>query len=327
MVLVGNCILLSLGVVVFLLSGGKDVTGARCNKSRIGGLTCRPCGPGTRCVYCSSCLGYCHNAKKSRKQKPNKKVSNITYGTVEVPYKFPLLEMFKNIEAAIIADEISHLDVVEMYRVTSLALREDCEICNDVEEIKKLRDYTMSVHKTLKKLLDSIKFKDTAIDLTNKAHKKTDRISESVKTMVDPSSDIISDIPDSKLGLMLTGSGGGPADSPRKLKSVEIIHLNGTHRCSLPDFPNATWGHSQNSLTVCGNSDRMYRSNCFKLQDGAWTISHTLLKPRVYHSSWQSTAGIVLMGGVGYRSENNTETLSQINAESQLTFTLLNSSR
>ena len=96
---------------------------------------------------------------------------------------------------------------------------------------------------------------------------------------------------------------------------------------AFSEFLNSTWGHSQNGMTICGNSDRAYRSNCFKLQDGAWTLSHNLSKPRVYHSSWQSTEGIILMGGVGYRSGNNTEILSQINSGSELTFTLLNHTR
>ena len=69
-----------------------------------------------------------------------------------MPYKFPFLEMFKDIEAGILADEISEQAVVELYQATSAALREDCRICVDSEEIKKLRDFTISVHKKLKKL-------------------------------------------------------------------------------------------------------------------------------------------------------------------------------
>ena len=61
--------------------------------------------------------------------------------------------MFKNIEDAILADEISEQSVVELYKVTLLALKEDCEICADSKEVRKLRDFTISVHKKLKKLL------------------------------------------------------------------------------------------------------------------------------------------------------------------------------
>ena len=340
---------------VFLLSGGQDVSGSECRTSGIGSWRCSKCGEGTRCVYCSKCLGFCHKPVKRRavennfsrkiehqehsyfvsndntlkKQKPYKIDLNITYGKVAVPYKFPVLEMFKDIEGGIFAEEISHQDVVELYQAISLALREDCEICNDSKELRKLREYTISVHKKLKKLFGSIKFKDTALKMTMKAHNMTEKIPEKVISMVDPNSEIILDVPDYKLGLMLTGSGGGPKNSSLKLKSVEIINLNGTHRCSLPDFPNTTWGHTQNSLTICGNENRMYRSNCFKLTDGAWTLTHTLLKPRAYHSSWQTASGVLLMGGVGYRSEKNTEMLSQENAliDSQLSFPLLNSSR
>ena len=60
-----------------------------------------------------------------------------------MPYKFPFLEMFKDIEAGILAEEISEQAVVELFQATSVALREDCEICFDSEEIKKLRDFTM----------------------------------------------------------------------------------------------------------------------------------------------------------------------------------------
>ena len=242
-----------------------------------------------------------------------------------MPYKFPFLEMFKDIEAGILADEISEQAVVELYQATSTALREDCQICADSEEIKKLRDFTISVHKKLKKLIGSDLFKDTALERTSKARQITDKIPESVKTKVDQSSDIIADIPESKLGLVLTGSGGGLVGSPLKLKTSEILHLNGTHRCSLPDFPIETWGHSQNGLTVCGNSEVTYRSNCYELIDGVWTLTQTLLKPRVYHSSWHSSKGIFMMGGVGSQSDKNTEILSDGIIAQEMGFTLKNS--
>ena len=50
------------------------------------------------------------------------KESNKIYGTVEVPYKFPFLEMFKDLEAGILANEISEQSVVELYKATSLTL-------------------------------------------------------------------------------------------------------------------------------------------------------------------------------------------------------------
>ena len=139
----------------------------------------------------------------------NGEESSVEYGTVEVPYKFPFLEMFKDIEAGILADEISQQTVVDLYKVTSLALKEDCEICDDSKEIKKIRDFTITVHKKLKKLIGSDLFKVTALERTIKAQQITDKIPESVKTKVDQTSDIIADIPESKLGLVLTGSGGG----------------------------------------------------------------------------------------------------------------------
>ena len=179
----------------------------------------------------------------------------------------------------------------------------------------------MNVHKKLKELIGSDLFKDSALERTRKAYKITNEIPESVKTKVDQDSDIIADVPETKLGLVLTGSGGGLKGSPLKLKSSEILHLNGTHRCSLPDFPIETWGHSQNGLTVCGNSEVTYRSNCYELMDGVWTLTQTLLKPRVYHSSWQSNKGLFMMGGVGIKSEQNTEILSQDNIAQEMGFT------
>ena len=238
--------------------------------------------------------------------------------------------MFKNIEDAILADEISEQSVVELYKVTLLALKEDCEICADSKEVRKLRDFTISVHKKLKRIVEvpqkfssgSNQFKDTALKWTSEAYEITYEIPESVKAKVDPNSDIIADIPGTKLGIVLTGSGGGLAGSPLKLSSSEILHLNGTHRCSLPDLPTETWGHTQNGLTVCGNSEVTYRSNCYELKDGAWTLTQTLLRPRVYHSSWHSSKGIFMMGGVGFQSDKNTEILSDKNIAQEMGFTL-----
>ena len=307
-----------LWVCVFLISQ-NEVTGAKCQVSKKGWWRCSPCGRGSRCLFCTWCLGFCH---KPGKETRNGKQSNAKYGSVEVPYKFPFIEMFKDIETGILADDISEQAVVELYQATSLALREDCEICFDSEEIKKLRDFTMSVHKKLKKLIGSNLFKDTALERTRKAHQVTDKIPESVKTKVDPNSDIIADIPETKLGLVLTGSGGGLAGSPLKLKSSEILHLNGQHRCSLSDFPTETWGHSQNGLTVCGNSDVTYRSNCYEFRSGVWTLTQTLLKPRVYHSSWQSDKGLIMMGGVGIKAQSTSEILSEENISKEMGFSL-----
>ena len=87
---------------------------------------------------------------------------------IEVPYKNSFLEMFKDIENGILADDITELDVVELYRITSFVLEDDCSVCDHSPEIEELRNFTLTVHGILENLIGSDQFRSTALEETNR---------------------------------------------------------------------------------------------------------------------------------------------------------------
>ena len=197
-------------ILVFLFSIGQDVQAAQCHKSGIFRWRCAPCGKGTRCIFCLWCSCYCWKGRRKRS------ASNVTlpeYGNTTVQYKKPLIEMFEDLEKLIENDQISIVEVVELYKVTSDALSEDCRICNDIPEIHELRNITISVHKKLENImisenitspgstrkkrspsfisLESDKVKKIVLESTREALNATHKIPESVLGKIDLNSTII----------------------------------------------------------------------------------------------------------------------------------------
>ena len=200
---------LSLWVLVSLILKAQEVNAAKCVKSKIGRWSCSPCGWGTRCAFCHWCLGYCYNQEKSHRSL--ERTNKTTYGEVEVPYRQPYIEMFEDLVELINNDEISHIDVVELFKVTYFALREDCILCSNNTEIAKLRDETKRIHQKLKYIMKSEnitlddldlgtrfagssklyeKFKKTARKSTKKALKTTKEIPANLTAKVDYGSSI-----------------------------------------------------------------------------------------------------------------------------------------
>ena len=121
--------------------------------------------------------------------------------------------MFEDLEKLIENDQISIVEVVELYKVTSDALSEDCRICNDIPEIHELRNITISVHKKLENImisenitspgstrkkrspsfisLESDKVKKIVLESTREALNATHKIPESVLGKIDLNSTII----------------------------------------------------------------------------------------------------------------------------------------
>ena len=79
--------------------------------------------------------------------------------------------------------------------------------------------------------------------------------------------------------------------------SVELLHSNGTHLCSLPNLPSKRRGHSQTGLTCCGGWDSPAFTSCLTFNSGSWEQSHELAQHRRRHSVWASPQGIMLLGG------------------------------
>ena len=108
------------------------------------------------------------------------------------------------------------------------------------------------------------------------------------------------------------------------LTSVEVLSAAGTTiSCTIPPLPIRRSGHTQDGLLSCGGGDTTDTSRTcakFSALAGDWVVSHNLLESRYWHSSWQSPAGLVLIGG-GY-SYTTTELLSSSDSSSSSNFTL-----
>ena len=211
---------LSIFVIVFLLPKGQDVKAAQCQKSSMHRWRCAPCGRGTRCIFCQWCLCYCYNKRKHNRSKRSTNTNGTLpdYGNKTVQYKKPFIELFNDLEILVENDKISNIEIVELYKVTSEALSEDCEICNDIPEIEELRNVTRSIHERLEIImisenittptpvsrkkrspsfvpLDSAEgskiFKDVVLNNTREALNVTNKIPESVKGMIDLNSTIL----------------------------------------------------------------------------------------------------------------------------------------
>ena len=201
-----------LWVMFFLFSQRPDVEAAQCHKSNFHRWRCAPCGRGTRCIFCHWCLCYCHHHRRSKRSITN--VTKPPYGEEEVQYKLPLIELFQELKTLIQNDEISNIEVVELYKSTSLALSEDCILCNDTREIEELRNQTKSIHEKLTQIMLSEnitspgstrkkrspsfisleseqKFKEVALEDTSEAIKTAEKIPETVIGKIDLNSTII----------------------------------------------------------------------------------------------------------------------------------------
>ena len=178
-------------LIFFLVSISTDyVDGAECKKAAFGRWTCSPCGKGSRCHYCTWCTGYCYNGHG----QSGRNLVGIEYGSVEAPYKLPYLEMLNDLEVLLKGDGISDLDVVDLYKKTSVATREDCTICNNSPELNSLSIFTDKVHVELKKLIGTLQFKQKAIDKATETKNIVQNLPESLKIKVEPKSTILESV-------------------------------------------------------------------------------------------------------------------------------------
>ena len=95
-------------------------------------------------------------------------------------------------------------------------------------------------------------------------------------------------------------------------RSTELLHINGSRLCSLPNLPTIRYGHSQTRVTLCGDGyGGKSRTTCHTLtSSGSWVKSHNLNQRRLYHSVWSSPRGIMLLGGANtYSAGTTTEIL------------------
>ena len=95
-------------------------------------------------------------------------------------------------------------------------------------------------------------------------------------------------------GILITG---GESDDGDAQHTAEVWLPNG-RSCLLPRLPDpGRRDHTQSSLTSCGGWEDGSSTNCLTFIAGEWELSHSLAIGVFSHVSWQSTAGILLMGG------------------------------
>ena len=82
--------------------------------------------------------------------------------------------------------------------------------------------------------------------------------------------------------------GGGPTVS-----IVEVLYPDGSYMCQMPNIPDERSRHTTNGLLTCGGDKTP--DTCITFTGGEWIQSHTLLHKRVYHSSWETKQGVVLI--------------------------------
>ena len=105
---------------------------------------------------------------------------------------------------------------------------------------------------------------------------------------------------------------GGFSSSRRSTTSVELLFLNGTRLCALPDLPGARHHHSQSGLLACGggHSRESEQNSCVKFSGGTWEQTHTLGQGRYAHTAWASPRGVLLMGSTYSQGMKTTELLN-----------------
>ena len=81
-------------------------------------------------------------------------------------------------------------------------------------------------------------------------------------------------------------------------KSVELYDPATKFSCYLPDLPSSRYSTVNHEFLVCGGyggGDRY--SNCLQFVNGTWAPAHKLNTGRYLSSIWDSSKGLVIMGG------------------------------
>merc|ERR1711874_743937 len=112
-------------------------------------------------------------------------------------------------------------------------------------------------------------------------------------------------------GILITGGNGART-------SAEVFTVSGGQSCVLPSLPDQRWGHTSNSLTMCGGASTS--TSCISFSSGVWVPSHSLAEKRKYHTTWQREEGLLLLGGKS--SSTTTELFTEGSEEGVPAFSL-----
>ena len=204
-------------VLLYTMSdiGDRDVNASMCAQSRMGWWKCSPCGLGTRCLFCNWCLAFCYKGDRDGKRPEGRSstgqiydsVIEPMYGEVDVPYKVSFTEMLDDIQTMLENDEISDTDVVEIFKMTADATKQDSKLCSNSFEIEEISNMTEQFYLQMKDLIGKEEFNAVALNLTIQTNAAFESLPETLLGRVETNSDILSGVPQSDLGILLTGSG------------------------------------------------------------------------------------------------------------------------
>ena len=99
-------------------------------------------------------------------------------------------------------------------------------------------------------------------------------------------------------GIIITG-GYSPRDHLEPVNTTEVWIPSTGLQCQLADLPEKTAEHTYSDGLVCGGvgSGRVGRNSCAKWRGRGWRTWVVQETIRVGHTAWNSSAGVVLMGG------------------------------
>ena len=114
------------------------------------------------------------------------------------------------------------------------------------------------------------------------------------------------------ISVVIVSGGEGGKDS------VELLNTDGTWNCPLPPMPSKRKDHSQSGLVACGGVSQFHAEDSVKISNSTttscvtlssdWKDSHNLTEERIFHSSWASPRGVILLGGEGWKDHGPMKT-------------------
>ena len=112
--------------------------------------------------------------------------------------------------------------------------------------------------------------------------------------------------------LVIVVTGGETADQQL---SAEVLNLDGTRLCLLPDLPTKRRHHFMSGGMICGGWDSPSKESCTKFEKGKWKeFPWKLQEPRAIHISWERSNGKIRLLG-GYFSSSTSEIVSETGSE------------
>ena len=111
-------------------------------------------------------------------------------------------------------------------------------------------------------------------------------------------------------------AGGVYNDWGNASSSVELYNPKTNSSCFITPLPANRSSSVASGLKVCGGS---FNSSCVEFQGGTWSTSNQLLHPRNGSSGWNSSEGLVLLGG--FSKPNTTEILKDYFSENNFNLT------